>query len=237
MGDPAHGRPRQRLADERQLARARLREPVSHREDGAVVLGDAPAAVGEPLGLGQVAVLVEDPGQGSDLVVEGEVGGAGERPGHPPLAPLLEELVHLGRPGAAEVAEELGRQVAVALRVERLGGRRQLVDVAGPPAAGALGHLVAVGEQPVLLEAGQLEPDGGGGERERLRDGGDVERAPALEEVEDGAAGRRQLVEGGLRRDGSGGILLGRHPGGGHGRMRWTSPNSCQRYPSSSAAA
>ena len=73
-------------------------------EDGAVVLGDPPAAVGQPLGLGQVAVLVEDGGQRGDLLVEGEVGGPGERAGDASLAPLLEELVDLGGARAAQVA-------------------------------------------------------------------------------------------------------------------------------------
>ncbi len=42
---------------------------------------------GEPLGLGQVAVLVQDGGQRGDLLVEGEVGGPGEGAGDPSLAP------------------------------------------------------------------------------------------------------------------------------------------------------
>ena len=90
---------------------------------------------GEPLRLGQVAVLVEDRGQRGDLLVEGEVRRPGQRAGDPPLAPLLEELVDLARARSAQVAEELGREVAVALRVERLGRRGQLVDVAGPAPA------------------------------------------------------------------------------------------------------
>ena len=68
-------------------------------------------------------------------------------------------------PGTAEVPEELGREVAVALRVERLGGRGQLVDVAWAAAPRSLGHFVVMREEPVLFEMGQLQPDGGGGER------------------------------------------------------------------------
>ena len=101
---PAHRGPGERVADEGELARAGLGEPVGDGEDGAVVLGDPPAAVGERLRLGQVAVLVEDGGQRGDLLVEGEVGGPRERAGDAALAALLEELVDLGGVRAAEVA-------------------------------------------------------------------------------------------------------------------------------------
>ena len=162
VGHPAHGRSRQRLADEGELAGARLREAVGDGEDGAVVLGDPPAAVVEALRLGQVAVLVEDGGQRGDLLVEGEVCRPGQRAGDPPLASLLEELVDLARARSAQVAEELGGEVAVALRIEGLGRRRQLVDVAGPAPTRRLAELVVVREEPVVLEVGQLQPDGGG---------------------------------------------------------------------------
>ena len=109
---------------------------MGHGEDGAVVLGDAPAAVGQALGLGQVAVLVEDGGQRGDLLVEGQVRRARQRAGDAPPPALLEELVDLGRVRAAEVAQQLGREVAVALRVEGLGGRpsarRRAGAVLGP---------------------------------------------------------------------------------------------------------
>ena len=105
VGDAAHRGPGERVADEGELARAGLGEPVGHGEDGAVVLGDAPAAVGEPLGLGQVAVLVEDGGQRGDLLVEGEVRGAGQGAGDAPPASLLEELVDLAGARTAQIAE------------------------------------------------------------------------------------------------------------------------------------
>ena len=153
---------------------------------------------GSRLRLGQVAVLVEDGGQRGDLLVEGEVGGAGERAGDAAPATLLEELVDLAGVGPAEVPEQLGREVAVALRVERLGRRRQLVDVAGPASPGSLGHLVVVHEQAVLLEARQLQADGGRRQRERLGHGDRVERSLALDQVEDGPPRRRQLLDGRL---------------------------------------
>ena len=102
------------------------------------MLGDAPAAVVEPLRLGQVAVLVEDGGERGDLLVEGQVRRLRQRAGDAALAALLEELVDLAGARAAEIAEELGREVAVALGVERLGRRGQLVDVARPAAPRAL---------------------------------------------------------------------------------------------------
>ena len=188
--------PGQRVADEGELARAGLGEAVRHRQDGAVVLGDAPAAVGQALGFGQVAVLVEDGGQGGDLLVEGEVGGAREGAGDPAPTPLLEELVDRARVGSAQVPEQLGREVAVALGVERLGRRRQLVDVSGPAPARPSGDLVAVDEQAVLLESRQLQTDGGRGQRELVGHGDRVERALALEQVEDGPPRRRQLLDG-----------------------------------------
>ncbi len=184
---PPHRRTGERLADERKLARARLREAVGDRQDGAVVLGDAPAAVGQPLRLGQVAVLVEDLGQRGHLLVEGQVRRARQRVGHPALAPLLEELVDLRRAGPAEIAEELGGEVPVALGVERLGGRGQLVDVARPAAARPGRDLVAVRQQPVLFEPRQLEPDGRRGQGERVGDAGCVQGSLAFEDVEDGA--------------------------------------------------
>ena len=117
------------------------------------MLGDPPAAVGQPLRVGQVAVLVEDRGERRHLLVEGQVGGAGEGAGDAALAPLFEELVDLGGVRAAQIPEQLGGEVAVALGVEGLGRRGQLVDVAGPSPAGALGDLVVVGQQAVLFEA------------------------------------------------------------------------------------
>src|SRR5258708_39357770 len=118
---------------------------MGDREDGAVVLGDPPAAVREPLRLGQVAVLVEDRGQRGDLLVKGEMRGPGKCARDTSEAALLEELVDLRRSWAAEVAEQLRREVAVAFRVERLGRRGQLVDVARAPPPGPFSHLVAMG--------------------------------------------------------------------------------------------
>ena len=146
------------------------------------MLGDPPAPVREPLRFGQIAVLVEDLGQGGDLLVEGKVRGAGQCAGDAPPPALFEELVDLGRPRAAQVAEELGREVPVALGVERLGRRRQLVDVARPAPLGpsGMGGLVVVRQQPVLLEPGQLQADGRRGESERPGDGRGIEGPLAL---------------------------------------------------------
>ena len=86
------------------------------------MLGDPPAPVGQLLHVGQVPVLVEDGRERGNLLVEGEVRGAGEGVGHPALTALFEELVHLGAVGTAEVPEQLGREVAVPLGVESFGG-------------------------------------------------------------------------------------------------------------------
>ena len=84
--------------------------------------------------------------------------------------------------------------------------------------------VITMGQEAVLFEVAQLEPDGGGCQGERVGNGGGVERPLALHQVQDGAAGRRQLLQG-------------RFGLGAHGRIRCTSPNSCHRYPSSRAAA
>ena len=75
----------------------------------------------ELLHVGQVAVLVEDAGELGHLLVEGQAGQPGLGPGQPPLAALLEELGHLGAVGAAEIAEQFGGQVAVALGEQPFG--------------------------------------------------------------------------------------------------------------------
>jgi hypothetical protein len=67
------------MADERELAGAGLGESVRHGEDGAVVLGDEPTPVSLTRGIGQVTVLVQNGGQRANLLVEGEVGQAGQR--------------------------------------------------------------------------------------------------------------------------------------------------------------
>ena len=109
---------------------------MRHRQDGAVVLGDEPAPVLLARGVGQVAVLVEDGGERGHLLVEGEVGQAGEGTVDPPPPPLLEQGVDLRAVGPAEIAEQLGGEIAVALRVERLGRRRQRVGVGRTAARG-----------------------------------------------------------------------------------------------------
>src|SRR3954453_21174657 len=52
-----------RLAQEADLARAGLAVLASNAEDGAFVLGDEVRAIGLGLEVGEVAVLVEDPGE------------------------------------------------------------------------------------------------------------------------------------------------------------------------------
>ena len=159
---------------------------------------------------------------------KGRSAGARQRAGDPALAALLEELVHLGGVRSAEVPEQLGGEVAVALGVERLGGRGQLVDVARPAPPRPSGDLVAVVEQPVLFEPGQLLADGGRRQRER-RGHGDASSGPwrlsrlRMARRVVGSCCERRLAAGGaagrVRASGS----------GGHGRIRWTSPNSCHR--------
>ena len=126
--------PGKRISDEGELARAGLPEPVCDGEDGAVVLGDPPTAVGESLGLGEVTVLIENGGQRGDLLVEGEVRRLGQGAGDAPLAPLLEQLVDLRGTRAAQIPEQFGREIAVALRVQGFGRRGELVDMSGPAA-------------------------------------------------------------------------------------------------------
>ena len=93
------------------------------------------------------------------LLVEGQVGQRGAAAvGHAPLAALLEQLVDLCAAGPAQIAEQLGGEVAVALGEQGLGRRRQLVD-GGPAGPGR--RLVAVAHQAVLLQAPQLLADGG----------------------------------------------------------------------------
>ena len=60
VGHALDAGPGQGVTDEGDLTGTRLTEARGHRQDGAVVLGDAPAAVLELLDVGQVAVLVED---------------------------------------------------------------------------------------------------------------------------------------------------------------------------------
>ena len=126
---------------------------------------------------------------------KGRFAGAGEGVGHPALTALLEELVDLGAVGTAEVAEQLGREVAVPLGVESLGRRSQLVDVSGPAPTGLRWLDIVVLEQPVFFEAAQLLADGGRGERELSGHLQRVERSASLDQVEDGPPGRRQLLE------------------------------------------
>ena len=85
----------------------------------------------------------------------------GQRAGHAPAPPLLEEFVDLTGAGASQVAEQLGGEVAVALGEEGLGRRRQRVEVAGPAAPGLFFDVVVVGQEPVLFEARQLLAHGG----------------------------------------------------------------------------
>ena len=103
-------------------------------------------------------------------------------------------------------------------------------------------------EEPVLFKVAELEPDGGGGEGECRGHRGGIEGTLALQQVEDGPARGGQLLErrlgfgslaGTRRLDGHRARLhrIGMHRIGVHGSIRWTSPNSCHRYPSSSAAA
>ena len=52
-----------------------------------------------------------------------------------------------------------------------------------------------MGQQPVLFEPRQLEPDGRRGQGECLGHGGGVERSLALQDIEDGAPSRGQLLQ------------------------------------------
>jgi hypothetical protein len=130
------------------------------------VLGDPPAAVVQPLTVGQVPVLVQDGRQPGHLLIEGPLGHPWPGVGHPPLSALVEELVDRVRVRAAEVAQELGGEVAVSLGEENLGRGGQLVAVGGT-APGAAGLLV-VADQPVVLQPAELLTDASGGELEQV---------------------------------------------------------------------
>ena len=181
------------------------------------MLGDEPTAVGLLLGLGQVAVLVEYGGQCRHLLGEGEMGHAGPGALDPPEAPLLEEVVDQRGVGTAQVPEQFGGEIAVALGVERFGRRRERVAVRWPAPAGSAGGGFGAHEQSIFFQVDELEADGGGSEAELSGQPGCVQGALALEQVEDGPTGGRQRGQRGF---GHGRIFR-------HGRMRCTSPNSC----------
>ncbi len=87
------------------------------------------------VGIGQVAVLVQDGGERRHLLVEGEVGQPGAGTVDPALAASLEELVDLLAVGTAQIAEQLGGEIAVALGVQGLGGGGERVVVRRPAPA------------------------------------------------------------------------------------------------------
>ena len=70
VGDPFDGRVRQHGPQEGQLAGAGLPVVPGHVQDGAVSFGHQPAAVRLRCAVGQVSVLIEDPGQLHDLFCE-----------------------------------------------------------------------------------------------------------------------------------------------------------------------
>ena len=225
------------------------------------MLGDAPTPVVELFDVGQVAVLVEDPRQLGHLLVEAHLAQAGLRPGQAPTAAVLEELCHLVAVGPAEIAEQLGGEVPVALGEQHLRTGRELVGVRRP--APALG-VAAMGHEVVLAQAEELLAHGGDGDPQLLGQVLGAHRAGTLQGQQDGASStghgsqrrldghsrrrrldghsRRRRLDGHSRRrrlDGHGRRrrLDGHSVVGAHGRIRFTSPNSCHRYLSDRAAA
>ena len=85
---------------------------------------DDPPSLLPRLDIGQVSVLVEDPGQLVDLLTQSEPGQPGPGAVEAASPPMLEEVVDPIAVRAAQVAEELGGEIAVPLGKQVLGRRR-----------------------------------------------------------------------------------------------------------------
>ena len=226
MGDAFHAGAREGVADEGDLARTGLAEARGHRQDRAIVLGDPPTAVVEALDVRQVPVLVEDARELAHLLVERQVGQARLRIVQAALAPLLEEPRHLVARRSSQVAQQLRREVAVALGEQHLRGGGQLVEVRRSTAAVAVD---AVGHEAVLGQAHQLLADGGHRDTQLLGEVVRVQSSGALHGEQDGPPrgghGRQRRLDGARLRI----ARRGRARAVAHGSTRWTSPNSCHR--------
>ena len=92
-------------------------EAITDRDpqDRAAVLSYEVGAVGSPLEVGEVAILVQDPRQDGNLLVEGLVGQALAGRLHASLSAALEEADEQLGVFLLEVLEELVRELVVCL--------------------------------------------------------------------------------------------------------------------------
>ena len=172
---------RKRLPEEVDFAAADLWVSLSHGEDGAVPFHQEEAGGPELLHLGQISVLVQDPGQFRDPLCQRSpkagpgifrtaAGAAGEEGGKRPFGLLF------------QVPQQFGGQVAVTPGKEGIPGGREGVDMTG---ASAPGWQDAVPHKAHPLQRGEVLPDPGDGQSQfpgRLPCG---ERAKGLQKSQD----------------------------------------------------
>jgi hypothetical protein len=172
---------RKRLPEEVDFAAADLWVSLSHGEDGAIPFHQEEAGGPELLHLGQISVLVQDPGQFRNPLSQGSTkagpgsfrtaaGASGKEGGENLFAVLL------------QVPQEFSGQVAVPPWKEGIPGGRKGVDVTGASATGGQ-HVVP--HQAAPLQSREVLSHPGDGQSQfpgRLTHG---ERATELQKSQD----------------------------------------------------
>ena len=138
VGHPFDGRVGEHRPDELDLRRARVSVAAGHREDRAVLFDDEEAAVGLREPRGDVAVVVEDPGQLGDAVREVEAAEPHLRLLDPTLTTAGEEPLDEAGVLGGDTVEELVAELVVGLGEERFARGRQRPEMLRPTRSGPL---------------------------------------------------------------------------------------------------
>ena len=227
-------RARQHRPDEVDLARARLPVALGHRPDRAVVLDDAVHTRPDLLGARQVAVLVEDARELARRLPRACASRRAELAWPRCGAPAAWRTTSRAARGRYRRRSRGARWSARRTpwgtwrRPPRSRSRRAPAGPAGP----ARSAVSAESTSPSLGQRAQVLARAADRHAELLRDLLGRRLAPPAHRVEHRPPPRR---ERGCRFDAALGVARRVHVRSRSRRMRWLSPNSCQRYPRSSA--